>query len=172
MKRIPPFGNIRSLLLALSLTLLGCGNGDHDHEHDHHDEHAHDDHHHAPPRGGIMIELGEHEYQVEFKMQPEVERFTMWIMDGHAESPVRIEAETVKMIIHHESPSGPADADYELAAVANENTGETVGNTSQFSIPIDRLGTLGSFKATLRSLTIRGKEFKDIKLDYDTRKVK
>ena len=183
-----------AVIAALSLALSGCGKGDHDHKDHDYKDHGHKDddaHSHPPPRGGIMIELGDHEYQVEFKIQKDLDVFTMWIMDGHAEDPVRIAAPKVEMVVSQPDAvsrkfsaesafGGPPGSDpiieepftITFSPIANENTGEKVGDTSQFDAPLAELKDLTKFNGTIATLTIRGKTFKDVKLAYDHAKVK
>ncbi|MEX2216727.1 MAG: hypothetical protein WD768_21615 [Phycisphaeraceae bacterium] len=172
---------LAALSLVSILFITGCGKGDDDHDHGP-DGHVHNDegHHHAPPRGGIMVELGEHEFQVEFKIQHELNVFTMWIMDGHAEKSVRIAAPQVEMVIAMarydaaQAFGGEVKEPFNITLLpaANATTGEKVGDTSQFNAPLKDLQDMTQFNATITSLTIRGKEYKDVKLSYDDAKVK
>ena len=53
-----------------------------------------------------------------------------------------------------------------LAAVANPATGETVGDTSLFETQADWLKTSKDFDAVLKSITIRGTTFTEVKFNF------
>ena len=64
--------------IAFLLVLVACG-----YEHG-----SHDDHNHAPPHGGRLVELGDHEFQVELVHSAEEGTLDAHLWDGHAEVPV------------------------------------------------------------------------------------
>jgi hypothetical protein len=53
-----------------------------------------------------------------------------------------------------------------LAAVANPATGETVGDTSLFEGQADWLKTAREFDATLKTITVRGTTFAEVKFNF------
>ena len=76
----------------LAFAVAGCG-GEHDHDdhdHDHEAEHeGHDDehHHHVAPGGGLLVELGAHEGNVQFLFDEEKGELTARLWGPHAEQP-------------------------------------------------------------------------------------
>ena len=75
---------------ALTLALLsGAGCGDHDHDHG---SAARGGHKHGSKQGGVAVELGEHQYQLDVLHDPAEGALNAWVMDGHMENFVRIPA--------------------------------------------------------------------------------
>lgn len=99
-------------------------------------EHQHDEscrshgglHVHEPLLGGQLMALGEHGsgYNLELLID-EKNRFSVYILDAHAENFVRIEQEFLQVDLSDGNKTSLA-----LDAVADSATGETVGNTSHF----------------------------------------
>ena len=54
----------------------------------------------------------------------------------------------------------------DLEAVANPATGETVGDTSLFQGQADWLKATPEFDAVLKSITVRGTTFSDVKFNF------
>ena len=99
-------------------------------------EHQHDEscrshgglHVHEALLGGQLMALGEHGsgYNLELLID-ENNRFSVYILDAHAENFVRIEQESLQVNLFDENKTSLI-----LHAVADSATGETVGNTSHF----------------------------------------
>lgn len=149
----------------------GCG-GEHDHkDHDHsHKDHAHKDHghkdekstdghHHEAKFGGALVGLGDHNAHVEFKIDEVQKKFFMYIWDGEVENAIRIKQPTVVVQLK----DGPK---LTLSAQANENTGETVGDSSTFSCLLDELKGQAEFDATIESVEVKGEPFKGVPFNY------
>ncbi len=140
------------LLMALVLGFAsGCG------RHDSHGGGA-GGHVHKAPHGGLLVEIGQHAYNVEFVRDADAGKLTAYILDGHAENFVRIAMPAIDLT----AITGGEKKALKLTAVANPATGETVGNTSQFEAQADWLKKSGEFPGTISALEIKGTTFRDI----------
>lgn len=139
--------------LLLALGLAACGDEGHSHEGDH----THDDAHTAP-HGGVLVELGDHAANVELLLDAEAGTLTLYALGPHAEEPVRVAAPSVAVAV--DLPDGPATLD--LAAVARELTGETVGDSSEFRVTDPRLVGLAELSGTIPTIAIRGAQYTDV----------
>lgn len=124
------------------------------------DEHAH--HHHVAPHGGTLVELGEHQFALEFVRDAEAGTLTLYVLDAHAENFVRLPVKVIEVAF---DVKGRAEK-LTLAAVANELSGETVGDTSQFTAQADWLKREGEFAGRIVGIEIRGAEFKDVAFTF------
>lgn len=140
------------LLLAALLTLSGCGKSPEP-------AHAASHHAHTAPHGGLLVEIGEHVYNLELVRDAATGKLTLFILDGHAENFIRSEAPSLAVLF----TIGGETRGLLLRAVADQATGETVGNTSEFeSEATDWLKGPGPFKGTIKTLSIRGSVFSDV----------
>ncbi len=145
------------LAVAAAGWLAGCKeNADHDHDH------GGGGHAHEPKNGGMLVEVGTHQFNLEVLPDPAAGKMTVWILDAHAEDYVRIPAPSLEV----KATVGGAAKMVTLAAVANAASGETVGNTSQFEGSADWLKGIGSFSGVVGSVTLGGKNFGDVAFEY------
>jgi predicted small lipoprotein YifL len=157
------------LALAMAFGLSACGRSapdappspahehdhDHDHDHDHHDhDHHHHHHHHEAPRGGTLVELGDHVAHIEFLLDEETGLLRAYILDGHAENPVQLADAAILLEVM--PGDGVESFTLPLEAQANPLTGETPGATSEFAGQSDALIGLTQFEAALPAITVRG----------------
>lgn len=112
-------------------------------------------HAHHAPHGGTLVEVGEHQFNLEFVVDPVGGRLTAYVLDAHAENFIRVGSPSLE--IHVVSPA-PARV-LILNAVANAATGETVGDTSQFEGSADWLKGVKSLSGTVARLEVRGANF-------------
>ena len=119
-------------------------------------------HEHRPPHGGTPVVLGDESYHVELVRDAATGRLQAYVFDGELENFIRspLPALTIDARING------ADQTLVLAAVANPATGETVGDTALFEGAADWLRTTDRFDATLRTITIRGTTFTDVKFNF------
>lgn len=139
-------------IAGLALLLAsGCGK---------HDSHggAAGGHVHKAPHGGLLVEVGQHAYNVEFVRDADAGKLTAYILDGHAENFVRLAMPAIELT----AITGGEKKALKLTAVANAATGETVGNTSQYEAQADWLKKSGEFPGTIAALEIKGTTFRDI----------
>lgn len=126
---------------------------------------AHDTGHaHDAPHGGSLIELGDHFAFLEFVVEPATGTLTMYVLDGSAEQAVRIAQPTVRVTF--ESPTTLAGQTLELAAQANVLTGETVGDSSQFTLVHEALKDQASFAGRVVDVSIKGQPFRDLAVTH------
>lgn len=127
---------------------------DHDHDHDHDDDgdHGHG-HAHAPLRGGVLVELGEETGHLEVVFDRASGKLSAYAMDGHMESPVRLKFPALSLTVRVGDAAG---IQAELKAVANPLTGETLGDTSEFSAIIEALKGVDSFQGEFPAMEFRG----------------
>jgi len=150
---------------ALLLLSAACKPHDHDHhghDHDHAHEHAEEGHHHEAPHGGAAVVLGDEAFHLEFVHDPEAGALTAYVLDGHMENFVRVTntALPLKILLQGKTNS------LALQAVANNATGETVGDTSQFSANADWLKGATNFDAHIPTLEIRQQVFTNVSFNY------
>jgi len=146
--------NMRGIALLLGLVLVACGH-DHDHE-------SHDDHNHSPPFGGRLVELGDHEFQVELVHSAEEGTLDAHLFDGHVEVPVP----TTQKLLQVKVAVGDMMVVVDLKPVANPYTKEEAGKASNFSGQHDKLKGLEEFEGALIELELAGKTFKNVAFVY------
>ena len=140
-----------ALAAAVLAALSACG------KKDDHAGHDHSAHVHVAPHGGVLVELGDHAYNVELRRDHATGKLTAWILDGHAENFVRIAAPSLDLV----AMPGGKFTKLTLLATANPGTGETVGNTSQFEVAADWLKTAPGF-AGIFTVEIKGTKFEQV----------
>lgn len=143
---------------VLSTLLAACQSGNEDSE-GAADQHGHDHHHHVAPRGGMLVEVGDHFANLEVVVDTATGRLTAHVMDGCAEQAIRIAQPEIMLTVI--LPPDPDEAAAEahvvsLAAVANPLTGETVGDTSEFTAVVPELVGARYFAGVVGDLEIRG----------------
>lgn len=153
-----------SALFALILVVTGCSkkNSDHDHaghnhDHDHGKEHAHV---HTAPHGGTLIEIGDHQFNLEFVLDSAAGKLTAYVLDAHAENFIRLEVPVLEINVTSPAPARTLI----LNATANTATGETVGNTSQFEASADWLKGVQNLSGTVARLDVRGTNFLKVRV--------
>jgi hypothetical protein len=147
--------------LAAALAVAGCDAGAHEHAGHGHDEGEHGDesgHVHVAPHGGTLVVLEEEALHVELVLDPTDGTLTAFLLDGHCENPVRVAQDAIELTV---TVGGTAEA-LRLAAVANELTGETVGDTSQFAGRSDSLRGAGEVPGTLRQVKVGARAFQGV----------
>lgn len=118
-------------------------------------------HHHAAPNGGQLLELGEHQFNLEFKYDATRGVLQAWVLDGHAENFVR-----VSMALFDVQETGGQQRTITLRALANEITGEKVGETSAFEGEAAWLGEIGHFDGIVKAIKVRDVVFRDIDFHF------
>lgn len=146
---------LRNLLCSFPLLFMGgCGGHDHGHGHDH----DHDHHHDPVHEGGQLVELGDHLGQFEAVLDVEAGTLSFWVWDAHCENAVRLPDESLaaEVTIGEET--------FTLACAAQESTltGETVGDSSEFSAQDDRLKGIEKAEVKVPSLNFKGATYEDL----------
>lgn len=152
-----PETGLKTLMLTWALFGLGgCGGESPDDHHGHHHDHNHV---HTAMHGGTLVELGDHSHNLEFVLDKDSGTLGIYTFGGHAETFVRIKQPSITLSLN--DALGGADH-LELAAVANEVTGESVGDTAYFSIQNDNLKGAASLSGKVNSVEIQGQVYSDV----------
>lgn len=145
--------------LALAAACRDSATPNHDHSGAAHHGHEHSHgHSHDAQHGGQVIVLGKEAFHLELVPDQAAGRLTLYVLDGHMESFVRIAMPTIALNLSADGSSRTL----ELAAVAQSATGETVGDTSQFSATADWLRSATQLSGQITAIEIRGQTFADI----------
>jgi len=172
---------IVSLSLLLGLTLLtGCGKksdeivtyGSKDSldaqanaakaKADPHAGHNHGSGHaHKSLMGGELVEVGDHQFNLEFKYDAARGVLQAWVLDAHAENFVR-----VSMAAFDVQEEGGERRTVTLRAIGNDITGEKVGDTSSFEGAAPWLKDIKHFDGVVKAIKVRDLEFRDIDFHF------
>lgn len=119
-------------------------------------------HVHVAPHGGTLVELGAHQYNVEFVFDAGRSVLQAYVLDGHAESFVRIGIPEFVVT----AQAGGQRRLLLFRPVANPVTGEVAGNTSLFEAPAEWLASAKAFDGTLQAINVRGTAFTNIPFKF------
>ncbi len=126
------------------------------------------EHEHHAPHGGTLVVLGEEFAHLELVLDSQAGRLTAYALDGEAEQPIRVAQPTLELIMHaaDADSAAPPPATLSLNAVGSVLTGETAGDTSEFSGQSDLLKGTRHFAATLAKIQIKGQDFHDVPFQF------
>ena len=150
------------LNFAALILLAGCGVENDRSAAPKHNNHAKSPthkHQHVPPHGGAIVVLGEELYHLEFVLDETSAALHCYVLDGHMENFIRIR--DPKLILEVDS-----DKTVVLTPVVSRATGESVGNTSHFSVRLDWAKEKKRFAAMLQEITIQGNRFENVAFRY------
>lgn len=119
-------------------------------------------HHHHPPHGGTPVVLGNEAYHLELVLDAAAGRLQAYVLDAEMEDFIRCAAPSITVT----AGVNGTPRELVLAAVANAETGETVGDTSLFEAQADWLRGAAAFDGELKSITIRGATFTGVKFNF------
>lgn len=127
------------------------------------------EHVHTAPRGGTLVELGDHFANLELLLDPAEGRLTAYVLDAHAENAIRLTDASLAARLDSLERDGREVSLFqpiqiELAAVENALTGEKVGDSSQFSAQSDDLVNASGLAGALLEISVRGQTFRDVPL--------
>ena len=108
---------------------------------------------HQPQFGGVLVELGDHEANLEIVHEPEEGSLSVYVLDAHAEGTVRIAAQSLVAVVDGRK--------IDLFAVGSPLTGETPGNTSLFQGWDDALRA-PALRGRIERVDVKGKSFTEI----------
>lgn len=130
-----------------------------------HEEAGH--HEHSAPHNGTLVELGDEFAHVELVLDSDGGILTAYVLDGEAEEAVRIAQSDIQLDIELGHDEG-GDEEFKVILQGKENslTGETVGDTSEFSGQSDRLKGVKEFEAEIVHLTIKGQELNNVEFNF------
>jgi hypothetical protein len=121
-------------------------------------------HEHHAPHKGTLIEFGEEFAHLELVLSKDG-KLTAYVLDGEAEKAVRVKQKEIEIKISTIEGKEKSTT-ITLKAAANVLTGETEGDTSEFHGQSDDLKKIKKFEAAITALTVKGKEFKDVKFKF------
>jgi hypothetical protein len=139
-----------SALLAAVLVLGGCAKKE-----------VVSEHKDQPPHGGTPVALGDN-YHIEFVLDAASGTLSAYILDDEMEEFVRSDMPSFEMT----AKVGGAEQPLVFKPVANPATGETVGDTALFLAQAGWLKTTKDFDAVIKSVTLDGTTFTDVKFNY------
>jgi hypothetical protein len=122
-----------------------------------------EEHGHHAPHGGVLVGLEDDFGQVELALDSASGTLTAYMLDGEAEESVRLKQPSLTVVIDAPAPGSGAAQTLELAARADILTGETVGDSSEFSATSPSLRGAGSLKGTILDITVKGREFRNLR---------
>ncbi|MEM7008733.1 MAG: hypothetical protein AAF462_06300 [Thermodesulfobacteriota bacterium] len=150
--------SIYAITVIAILTIFGLASVA-DEEHHHHKHHA--------PHDGTLVVLGEEFAHLEFVLDKETGNITIYVLDGEAENPIRIEQQSIELkIVTKEDNSKTQISILEFNPVSNVLTGEKKGDSSEFSAQSDQLKNQNSFDAVISEITVSGVEFKQVEFGF------
>lgn len=117
--------------------------------------------HAAAPHGGTVVALGT-AGSLEFVHDPSTGTLTAYVLDGTGKV-TRIPAKAISVSV---SPAGGAATAVSLSSTANGLTGDTVGNSSQFTGTSAALKGVTAFAGTVTEAAVGGETFKDVTFNY------
>ena len=116
-------------------------------------------HEHHAPHGGCLVEVGEEFAHVELLLEADTASLKAYVLDGEAENSVRITQRTLRLRL--------VDGGLlVLRAHADPLTGESPGNSSEFSLHSAKLLGRRRLVGVVERLVIRGGRFKDLPFSY------
>jgi hypothetical protein len=142
-------------ICLLCMFVAGCGGGN-----DNSPAQSHG-HVHSAPHSGILVELGDHSFNLEFLLDARLGFLSVYILGPHAEKFIRIEEESLYVNL----TSAAGTHDLRLGAMANELTNERVGDTSHFSGSLDWLKGKNLISGVMRSVEIQGEVYEEVSFD-------
>lgn len=115
-------------------------------------------HEHTAKHGGTLVELGGEFAHLELVLDAQTGKITAYAMDAEVEKSERLKQEKIGLSVNGKT--------VELSAVANELTGEKVGDTSEFAGQADMLKGLKTFDGAITEITVRGRTFKNVAFKF------
>ena len=129
-------------------------------------EEGHHHGHHAPHDGTLVV-LGEEFAHLEFVLDTETGKITVYVLDGEAENPIRIDQDQIEIQILTKEDSSKAESPTLMfEPVSNVLTGEKKGDTSEYSTQSDQLKGQDRFQATISGITVNGVEFRAVDFGF------
>lgn len=148
-----------TLALLLAATLVACHKDEH-----HADEHEHDHGHtHEPLFGGALTELGDHEANLEVKLDAATGELTIYLLDAHAASTVRSKQETMAVTIE---PEGGEPFALTLPQIPSALSGEKVGDSSTYRLQDERLKGMDHLHGKVATVAMLGATYNDIEIAW------
>lgn len=123
-------------------------------------------HAHVAPHGGTLVEIGDHQFNVEFVHNEENGTLSAYTLDAHAENFLRTAMTSFDVIIS----AGGESRTVTFKPVANTASGETVGDTSQYDATAPWLKDKHAFAGIIGKIDFRGTVFTDVPFRFTEKK--
>ncbi|MBK8913668.1 MAG: hypothetical protein IPM64_03540 [Phycisphaerales bacterium] len=125
-------------------------------------------HSHLAPHGGVLVELGDHDANAELLLDVDTGRLRLWLLDGCAANSLRSEASEIRVLVIIPATPQRGESMFHLTldAVANPLTGETMGDTSEFSVTSEDLRGVRAFKGVIQRIEMHGERYSDVSFEY------
>ena len=143
------------IAVGLALVFAGCKDS---HSHEESGQHPAGGHAHEAKYGGKLIELGDHEANLELVVDASAGKLTAYVLDAHAENFVRLPLDSITVV----AKAGATDQTLVLKPVGNAATGEKPGDTSQFEASADWIKSTPTFSVVIRELPVKSKTYRDV----------
>ena len=152
---------LRATALVLAVSLASCSKDKHEHDHDHDHEEGHV---HAPLiDGGALIELGDHEANLEVHFHQADGKLEIYLVDAHATDYVRSKQTTLAVTIEpHEGEPFALTLNQEASALS----GETVGDSAKYSVTDERLKAMDHVHGKVASVSMQGATYPDVSFEW------
>lgn len=119
-------------------------------------------HEHEAPHGGTLLIIGDEFAHLELVLDESTGRLTAFLLDGEAKNAVRTDMTNIVIMTKVGDQGGPVI----LQAQANDLTGETVGDSSQFEAQADLLAGVDAFEGIIPSIKVKGQVFENISFQF------
>lgn len=135
-------------------------------------QHNHPDHGEKGPHGGALVAIGGHSTHVEVTLDEDTGKLTAYVLDANAQEEVPIKMDKLEIgFARHahdeagkEKPAGGAP-DFESITLSAVSPNAD-GMASRFEGTSEKLKGADDFQATLKAITIGGKNYEQIAFEY------
>ncbi|GJM44123.1 MAG: hypothetical protein DHS20C21_09650 [Gemmatimonadota bacterium] len=117
---------------------------------------------HEPKHGGALVPLGEDHAHLEFVLEPATGLLTMYVLDGEAGKPKRLQQEMVFAKITTDAE----EFAMVLFAQGDSETGEQLGDTAFYQAAHRKLEGQAGFDAVLEGVTIGRQSYRRVSFRY------
>ncbi|TWT44122.1 hypothetical protein RAS1_05300 [Phycisphaerae bacterium RAS1] len=136
--------------------------------------HEHDpgeaaEHIHLAPHRGMLIVLSDHQAHLELVLDEQAGRMTFYVLDGECEKPIRLSQESMEVelrVIYSKQEPAPTEFSLTLQARDNPLTGETTGDSSEFTAESEKLVGLKRFTGRIARIVALGVEHAGLLIEF------
>jgi hypothetical protein len=119
-------------------------------------------HTHTAPHGGELVELGDHQYNLELVYDGGRGVLQVWVLDGHAENFIRLPIAGFQIEVDVDGKKQVL----EMLPVANPVTGETIGDTALFEARAEFLMSANHFDGVIKAIKVRDSDFRNVRFHF------
>ncbi len=121
-------------------------------------------HEHHPPHKGTLVEFGEEFAHLELVIDAATGKVSGYVLDGEAEKAVRVAQKEIEIKVPKSDKTEAFTVTLKGQTVVL--SGEKEGDTSEFAGESEKLKGLKDFDGVVSAITVKGKEFKDVKFNF------